>query len=194
MSSTAMATIQRLIVTIHHALPSVRTALLAGTATLTLAVSACSPVDTSVDINISQRKGTATAAEKTSAAEFRVYVKDGVAIGGADPVAYFTQATFVPGSPVHVHEWQGVDWHFASTENRDQFATNPEQYAPQYGGYCAWAVAARNTLVPIDPTAWNIVEGKLYLNANKNVQRSWERDEPGFISQADLNWPSLSRP
>ena len=139
----------------------------------------------------------ATAAVQSSATptdtSSKIFAKDGIAIGGADPVAYFTEEAYVPGSAEYAHEWQGATWQFASAENRDLFAANPEQYAPAYGGFCAWAVAAKNALVPIDPNAWSVVDGKLYLNANKKVQTNWLKDIPGFISQANSNWPSLSQ-
>jgi len=136
-----------------------------------------------------------TADTATAAAADKIYVKDGVAIGGADPVAYFDSGLaagdFVEGSADYTHDWQGVTWQFASAENRDTFAADPETYAPQYGGYCAWA-AAQNAIAAISPSAWKIVDGKLYLNANKKIQTRWEKDIPGFIAQANENWPALS--
>jgi YHS domain-containing protein len=119
-----------------------------------------------------------------------VNTEDGVAIQGIDPVAYFEQGAPIVGNPDYAYEWQDVTWWFASAEHRDQFANAPEQYAPQYGGYCAWAVS-QGYLAPIDPNAWRIVEGKLYLNYNTAVQARWERDIPGHIAQADQNWPQL---
>ncbi len=113
-----------------------------------------------------------------------------LAVKGGDPVAYFLQGEPLQGRRQYTHEWQVATWRFVSAENRDRFAANPEDYAPQYGGYCAWAVAQGYT-APIDPTAWNIVEGKLYLNYDKNVQTKWEKDIPRFIEQADKNWPRL---
>ncbi|MGF1538642.1 MAG: YHS domain-containing (seleno)protein [Elainellaceae cyanobacterium] len=123
-------------------------------------------------------------------AKAEVYAQNGIAIKGADPVAYFTQGQYVSGSSAHEYVWQGTTWQFSSAENRDLFAANPEQYAPEYGGYCAWAVSQGYT-APIDPTAWSIVDGKLYLNFNSEVQARWERDIPGFISQANQNWPGV---
>jgi len=123
----------------------------------------------------------------------KTYAEDGVAISGADPVAYFTDEAYVPGSADYTYEWEGTTWQFASQENHDLFAANPEQYAPEYGGFCAWAVAAKDTLVPTDPNAWSIVDGKLYLNANQKVQSNWAKDIPGFIAQANINWPSLTQ-
>ena len=114
----------------------------------------------------------------------------GTAIDGTDPVAYFTEGKPVKGSSDFEHEWNGATFHFASAENRDLFAANPEKYAPQYGGYCAWAVSQGYT-ASTDPEAWKIVDGKLYLNYNKDVQTRWEGDIPGHIASADANWPSV---
>lgn len=114
----------------------------------------------------------------------------GTAIDGTDPVAYFTVGKPVEGSSDFTHEWNDATWRFASAENRDLFAANPEKYAPQYGGYCAWAVSQGYT-ASTDPEAWKIVDGKLYLNYSKSVQSTWEQDVPGNISAADVNWPSV---
>jgi len=111
-------------------------------------------------------------------------------LDGHDPVAYFTEGTPRPGDPAYAFDWDGKRWHFASAANRDAFAAAPAAYAPQYGGNCAWAVA-EGYLAPVDPDAWAIVDGKLYLNANRRIQRRWERDIPGFIRRADANWPGL---
>ena len=120
----------------------------------------------------------------------QAYAEDGVAIDGADPVAYFTESKAVIGDAAFAHEWQGATWHFSSAEHRDLFAENPEQYAPQYLGYCAWAVSQGYT-APIDPEAWKIVEGKLYLNYDQRVQDRWAKDIPGNIAKADANWPGV---
>ena len=133
-----------------------------------------------------------TPANSPSAAN-TLFVKDGIAIAGADPVAYFTEKAYVPGSADYTYDWQGATWQFSNAENRDLFAKNPEQYAPEYGGFCAWAVAAKNSLVPVDPNAWSVVDGKLYLNANQKVKESWLKDVPGFITKANENWPGLSQ-
>jgi YHS domain-containing protein len=114
----------------------------------------------------------------------------GVAITGYDPVAYFVEGRPVEGSSDFTYEWMGAKWRFATTANRDAFATNPEQYAPQYGGYCAYAVAQGAT-ADIDPNAWRIVGGKLYLNLSKSVQARWEQDIRGFVAKADANWPEI---
>jgi YHS domain-containing protein len=114
----------------------------------------------------------------------------GVAIKGYDPVAYFVESRPVEGSSEFTYEWMGAEWRFASAANRDAFAANPEQYAPQYGGYCAYAVAHGGT-ADIDPNAWRIVDDKLYLNLSKSVQARWGQDIPGFIAKADANWPEI---
>lgn len=114
----------------------------------------------------------------------------GVAIEGYDPVAYFTDGRPVAGSKEHTFDWRGATWRFATAEHRDLFAAEPEKYAPQYGGYCAWAVANGYT-ASIDPEAWKIVDGKLYLNYDKDVQKKWSEDIPGNIAKGDANWPGL---
>ena len=114
----------------------------------------------------------------------------GGAIRGYDPVAYFTKAKPVKGKSAYRFKWRGATWSFASSENRDRFAKNPGTYAPQYGGYCAWAVSQGYT-ASIDPDAWRIVKGKLYLNYSLGVQKQWEQDIPGHIANADVNWPKL---
>ena len=86
----------------------------------------------------------------------------------------------------------GATWSFASAENRATFAADPEKFAPRYGGYCAWAVSQGYT-ASIDPDAWRIVDGALYLNYSLAVREEWERDIPGHIASADVNWPRLLR-
>ena len=119
-----------------------------------------------------------------------VFVENDIAIRGADPVAYFTEGNYVAGSADYIYEWGGAVWQFASAENRDLFASSPGQYAPQYGGFCAWAVSQGYT-APVDPTAWEIVDGKLYLNFDARIQRRWQQDIPGNIARADQNWPGV---
>ncbi|RJR17998.1 MAG: YHS domain protein [Desulfobacteraceae bacterium] len=115
---------------------------------------------------------------------------DGLAIKGYDPVAYFTVKKAVEGSPDFSHVWNGAEWRFSTAGNRDLFMADPERYAPRYGGYCAYAVSQGKT-ADIDPHAWTVVEGRLYLNLNTEVQRLWERDREDYIRKADLNWPRI---
>lgn len=133
---------------------------------------------------------TQTSSEESQAEQLAVYIEDEIAIKGADPVAYFTESAYVPGSDQFTHEWNGATWHFANAENQDLFASDPEKYAPQYGGFCAWAVSQGN-VAPIDPTAWKIVDDRLYLNYNTKIQARWEKDIPGNIAQANANWPGV---
>ena len=114
----------------------------------------------------------------------------GTAIDGTDPISYFTEGRPVAGDRNITHDWNGATWRFTSAENRDLFAANPEKYAPQYGGYCAWAVAQGYT-ASTDPEAWKIVDDKLYLNYSKSVQEKWEADIPRHIAAADGNWPAV---
>ena len=118
--------------------------------------------------------------------------KSGVAVKGHDPVAYFTESRPVKGNPQFTYEWMGARWQFASAANRDTFAADPAKYAPQFGGYCAWAVS-NNYTADIDPEAWKIVGGKLYLNYNKSVQRKWEQELDKRIADGERNWPGLHR-
>jgi hypothetical protein len=114
----------------------------------------------------------------------------GVAIKGYDPVAYFTDHKPVKGSKEFSFEWQGANWRFATAEHRDLFQADPEKHAPQFGGYCAWAVSQGYT-ADIDPDAWKIVDGKLYLNYDKDIQAKWEKDLAANIEKGRANWPSL---
>ena len=115
---------------------------------------------------------------------------DSVAISGADPVGYFSQGRHVEGKEEFAAEWNGATWHFASAANRDAFLAEPERYAPQFGGYCAYAVAHGST-ASTDPEAWTVKDGKLYLNYNKSIQTKWRADREAFIARADANWPGL---
>jgi YHS domain-containing protein len=114
----------------------------------------------------------------------------GVAVGGYDPVAYFTDAKPVVGKTELTASHEGATWRFASEANRTAFLANPGKYAPQYGGYCAWAVSQGYTAKG-DPKAWTIAGGKLYLNYDKGVQANWEKDIPGNVKKAEVNWPKL---
>ncbi len=132
----------------------------------------------------------ALACSDPAAAKGPVFVKDGLAIGGYDPVAYFSEGRPVPGDAAHELHWRGATWRFASAGNRARFEAEPERWAPQYGGFCAYGVAQGYT-VKTEPDAWKVVEGKLYLNYDRAVQKRWEQDIPGYVEQADRNWPGL---
>lgn len=114
----------------------------------------------------------------------------GNAIDGYDPVAYHTVGAPTEGSRKFTYDWMGATWRFANADNRDLFAADPDKYAPAYGGFCAYGVS-QGAKVDIDPEAWKIVDGTLYLNVTKKVQRVWEKDIPGYVALADQNWPAL---
>ena len=113
------------------------------------------------------------------------------AVGGYDTVAFFTESKAVKGNKKFQTEYQGADWYFSSQENLVLFRQDPEKYAPQYGGFCAWAVAAKHDRAPGNAKHWKIVDGKLYLNYDAGVQAQWLQDVPGFIAEADRYWPTL---
>ena len=125
----------------------------------------------------------------SASAQDRIYTGlfNNNAVGGYDAVAYFTQGEPVRGDRDFITEWRGANWRFASQDNLDLFLADPESYAPQYGGYCAWAMA-NGDFAKGDPEYWRIVDGKLYLNYDANIQQRWEADIPGFIERANVNW------
>jgi hypothetical protein len=119
-----------------------------------------------------------------------INASSGVAIEGYDPVAYFEQERAMKGSPAYQYEWSGAVWRFASEDNRKRFIADPDKYAPQYGGYSAYAVA-KGAMADVDPTVWSVVDGKLYLNQSEKVRKLWVEDILGYIEEADANWPKI---
>ena len=119
-----------------------------------------------------------------------VFAPDGIAIKGADPVAYFVDGKPRIGTDAFSYDWNGATWRFVSAENRDKFAAAPENYAPQYGGYCAYAVGNGYT-AKIEPEAWKIVDDKLYLNYSRAVGLLWRTRQSHYISEANKNWPQI---
>ena len=115
---------------------------------------------------------------------------DGIAAGGYDVTAYFTDNKPIRGSTEHELMLQGVTWRFASAESKARFEANPAAYAPQFGGYCAWAVS-QGYLASGDPEQWKIVGGKLYLNFNARAKELWEADQAAAIERGDANWPTV---
>lgn len=121
------------------------------------------------------------------------YINRSYAADGADVVAYFSldaDANGVRGSDEFVTEWNGAMWSFASAENKATFEADPEAYAPQFGGYCAWAVSQGYTAHG-DRNAWSIKGGKLYLNFNNRIRNRWLKDPSGFIAKGEANWPNV---
>lgn len=121
-----------------------------------------------------------------------VLTDGGLAVRGYDPVAYFTDGRPVEGRPEHTATHAGATYRFATAEHKAAFAADPAKFVPQYGGYCAWAVSQGYT-APIDPAAWRIVDGRLYLNYSQQVQADWQKDVPGHITRANGNWPGLEQ-
>ncbi|MCR9077754.1 MAG: YHS domain-containing protein [Hyphomonadaceae bacterium] len=116
--------------------------------------------------------------------------RSNLALQGYDTVAYFTVGEPTKGSAEYSTTHNGAEFRFASEENLNLFLGNPDQYAPQYGGYCAWAVAKGKTAKG-DARRWAIVDDKLYLNYNKGIQKKWDKDRSGFITDANTNWPTV---
>ncbi|WP_456404806.1 YHS domain-containing (seleno)protein [Thiolapillus sp.] len=112
------------------------------------------------------------------------------AIGGYDPVAYFTTGKPEKGSKQFKLKYKGANWYFSTAEHRRMFQMNPGKYAPQYGGYCAWAVA-HNTTAKGDPLQWTIYRDKLYLNYDRKIQADWAANKDQWIQAADANWPKV---
>ena len=115
----------------------------------------------------------------------------GVALRGFDVLAWHEEARPRRGDPRFAVAWAGAAWHFASAERAARFAADPAGLVPRFGGFCAFGVA-RGYKVDIDPEAWHIREGALYLNYDRGVQRQWLRDVPGYIARAEANWPRLA--
>ena len=120
------------------------------------------------------------------------YNTGGIAINGYDPVAYFKQDAPVQGSAKHALMWMGATWYFANAANMAAFEADPRAYAPQYGGYCAYA-AAQGQMAPTVPEAFTIHGGKLYLNYSTDVRGLWQQDIAGNVAKADAHWPQIDR-
>ncbi len=129
--------------------------------------------------------GTATADDLVNTGYF-----GDVAIKGYDPVAYFTESKAIKGSPTYSHHWLGAEWHFASAENRDLFVADPARYAPQYGGYCADGVSFGTVTTNIDPQAWRIIDGKLYLSYDPGAADGFEK-KPSKVVDSKKHWSEV---
>lgn len=125
-----------------------------------------------------------------NAQEKSIYSTKAGAIKGYDPVAYFTQGQAIEGSAKFSYQWMDAIWYFSNQTNLDAFKSDPEKYAPQFGGYCAYAVSQGYTYRS-DPQAWKIVNGKLYLNYDKKIQTTWEANQSVFINAGHQNWPGV---
>jgi YHS domain-containing protein len=114
------------------------------------------------------------------------------AINGYDAVAYFTDSKPVKGDSKFTMKWSGAIWYFSSKKNLESFKASPSAYAPQYGGYCAFATS-KGAKAPTMPDAWTIVNNKLYLNYNTDVQKDWSKDKEALIKKAEENWPTVKK-
>ena len=112
--------------------------------------------------------------------------KDG-AIRGYDPVAYHTESMPVKGDSAYSYDYNDGVWYFSNEENLQLFSSDPERYAPVYGGYCAYGMS-KGHVVSTDPNAWTIEDGRLYLNYSLGVRKTWLKDVPGNIEKANANW------
>jgi YHS domain-containing protein len=114
------------------------------------------------------------------------------AINGYDAVSYFTDSKPVKGDPMFTLKWNNATWYFSSKNNLELFKASPATYAPQYGGYCAYGTS-KGAKAPTMPDAWTIVNGKLYLNYNTEVQKTWSKEKDVLIKKADENWPTVKK-
>jgi YHS domain-containing protein len=119
-------------------------------------------------------------------------LQHGVALKGYDPVAYFAEGTAANGNAGNSYRWRGATWLFSTPEHREAFMADPAHYAPEFGGYCAFAVS-RGTTADADPHQWTIVDGKLYVNNNAFAKKLWDQDRPANIVAGDANWPLIPK-
>ena len=131
-------------------------------------------------------------AVKTTGGEYNTLYA-GLGAKGYDVVAYFTEGKPTQGSDKYTSDFGGVKWQFASAARRDLFAANPEKYAPQFGGFCTWG-ASEGKLFDVDPVnGWKIVDGKLYMNFNADIQAVFNKDPAGYVSKANRKWAALNK-
>lgn len=127
---------------------------------------------------------------ETAAQKSEIFEKDGMAIKGYDVVAFHTEAKATKGLENFTYRWKDANWLFANQANLDMFKEDPEKFAPQYGGYCAYGTADGHK-APTETDTWTIRDKKLYFNYNKKVQEIWNKDQAGYIKKADKNWVEI---
>ncbi len=133
----------------------------------------------------------ATAVDSDAKPVFVGVEGENIAVGGYDTVSYFRgDGVPVPGTAAFATDHDGAVYRFSSEANRDAFMEDPDAFLPQYGGHCAWAMS-RGSLAPGDPTLYRVEDGKLYLNFNRDVQKTWLADIDGFIAKADGEWSKV---
>jgi len=127
-----------------------------------------------------------------NAQKSEIFCTAGKAIKGYDPVAFFKEAKPVKGVDSLSYTYKEATWSFSSTANMDAFKANPEKYAPQYGGYCAYGASdGSGHKAPAQTDTWTIVDGKLYFNYNAKVKEMWTKQQPALIERANANWASI---
>ena len=126
----------------------------------------------------------------TTASAVNIHTNSTTGVQGYDLVSYHSETGPVRGNGHHVSVHEGVTYLFTTKENKQSFDQNPQKYLPAYGGYCAYGVSVGKKFVG-DPDVWKLVDGRLYLNLDKNVQKEWEKDIPGRIEMADKEWPKI---
>lgn len=126
----------------------------------------------------------------TNAQQSEIFAPEGKAIKGYDPVAFFKEAKAVKGTDKFSYTWKGVQWGFSSQEHLEDFRTAPEQYAPQYGGYCAYGTAQGHK-APTETGTWTIINNKLYFNYNGKVKEVWMKKHEELIGEADKRWKEI---
>jgi YHS domain-containing protein len=120
------------------------------------------------------------------------FERNGLAIDGYDPVAYFTEQKPVKGSSEFRTDHHGSIFQFMSAAHREAFVADPSKYVPQYGGYCAYGMA-KGYKATIDPAAFTVIHGQLYLNYSETIRSRWVTDIQGYIQKADTNWPEVQQ-
>ena len=128
---------------------------------------------------------------KAYAGEYHTTFIGNLAVGGYDPVAYFTMGKAVKGSSKYSLDWKDAKWRFSTQEHMNMFKDNPEKYAPRYGGHCAWAVSEKEVLYRGSPRHWEIIDDKLYLNHSSSINNRWMDDFSSHIKKADENWEQV---
>jgi YHS domain-containing protein len=119
-----------------------------------------------------------------------VFLTNGKAIKGFDAVAFFTELKPVKGQDSLSYSWNGADWLFSTRQHLNLFKAQPEKYAPQYGGYCAYGTSQGHK-APTEVETWSVLDGKLYFNYSSKVKEMWSKDKAGYIKKADDQWPSI---
>jgi YHS domain-containing protein len=127
---------------------------------------------------------------QAQAQKSEIFATGGKAIKGYDPVAFFTASKPVKGADSLAYQWKEATWLFSSRQNMDAFKANPDKYAPQYGGYCAYGTSQGHK-APTQTDTWTVVNDKLYFNYNSKVKELWTKDQTALIKTADEKWPAI---